>query len=839
MWKVTLRDIRENFARFLMSVAAVSIGVAFLTGTLSMRDLLGATFSNLTGATITADLYVAGPQLTPPAYMTYGEMTDDDLTTIRNTRGVEFAFPTRSANAYVYDDAGTAANVAQAPALGFNFVPEVNEDLLNEGRAPERGEIAIEESTSIRSGIEVGDTVVVYVNEPVEMDVVGKFAFGTGMAGASVVMMNDAEFVELVGTAFTEVSVTVEDGADPAVVKNALVQAVPDDYVVESAAEKKEVIDEAIAGPLNLVNTFLLVFVVIALAISTFIISNTFTISVRQRQRQFALLRAIGARPGQVFVAVILQAGVIGIIGSLVGVVFGQGLLSLIRAGLESAGMPMDGNLVVTGKTAGISILVGVIVTLLATIVPSRRAALTAPIEAMREGSGSAEKPLRRRTIISAIALVSGGALLAYGATNDSGGAFGGGAALLLLGVIGIMPGLVAPATTALGWLFRKISPATGVVASRSLVASPRKTASTAVALAIGVALVSAGSSLAASIRETMWQDLDDNFEADVLLMANGLVQDTSAATSLVEAVDGVAHVDDSMLNGTALLVAVDGEPRENIFKTGALSSHAMEGIGLVYKEGSSAAIDNGQAAIYDQVAEAVGAEQGSVIQLATETEMVEIEVGAIVESGTLTFSNALIMLPPDVAERLDLINPWKPIVVVDLEEGADSARAVEDIRLALKDQYVWTVEEREGLWGIANSQVDGVLTFLYGLLGLSVIIAVLGVVNTLSLSVVDRVREIGLLRAVGMQRSGVRRMVVQESIIITLFATVVGIVLGVTLGLALTRYLASDSEAFYVIPWQAMGTVLVVGLVVGVFAALLPARKAARLDVLDAIAEE
>lgn len=839
MWKVTLRDIRENFGRFLMSVIAVSIGVAFLTGTLSLRDVLGATFSNLTSATITEDVYVTGPELTPPPYVTYGEIEPHYLTAIQETDGVELAFPVWAISAYVYDDEGKSANVPQGPALGFNFLPEVDDEFLIEGRGPERGEIIIEESTSVRSGIEVGDAVVVYVNEPVPMDVVGKFEFGTSMAGASVIMMNEEELIETVDAPITNITIRAGDGADPDEVKASIVQQLPDEYGVLTAAESKEKEDDVVSGILNIINTFLLVFVVIALAISTFIITNTFTISVRQRQRQFALLRAVGAMPRQVFTAVILQAAVIGVIGSIVGVIFGQGLLLLIRAGLEGFGMPLDGNLAVTPRTAAISIVVGVIVTLLATIVPSRRAALIAPIEAMREGSGSTEKPLRVRTLISAVSLAIGVALVAYGATNDSGIAFGVGAGLLLLAIIGVMPALVAPAAATLGWIFRKLSPATGVLASRSLVASPRKTASTAVALAIGVALVSAGSSVAASIKETTAGDIDTNFESDIFVIANANVTDTAVARQLVEDVDGVVNVDDSVVTGMAALVAVDGEPRDHMSATGFISSHAMDGFGMTYKSGSSAAIDDGKAAIYDWVSESVGATVGSTIQLTTETGSVEIEVGAIVESGVLDFGAPSIMLPPSESEELPLIGPRKPGMLVDIEDGADSAQLSDDIRLALKEQYVWGVADQNRIKDISNSQADGVLTIVYALLGLSVIIAVLGVVNTLTLSIVDRVREIGLLRAVGMQRSGVRRMVVQESIIITLFGTVVGVVFGVPLGLALTRYLASDGEALYVVPWATMGVALLVGLVVGVLAAVLPARKAARMDVLDAIAEE
>ncbi|MFY9263233.1 MAG: FtsX-like permease family protein [Arcanobacterium sp.] len=823
-----------------MTAIAVTIGVAFLSGTLSLRDLLSATFSNLTSATLTDDVYVLGPEIAMDPYPSFGALDPATIATVQSVDGVKTAYASYQVSAYVYDENGKQANIAQAPAFGFNYVASADADRIIDGREPLSGEILIEESTSVRSGIEVGDHVHVVINEAIAMDVVGIVEFGSSMAGASIILLNEDDLIEFAGPEFSQITVIADDGVDPDTLKERLIEVLPSEYGVSTAEESRAESDEAIAEILNIVNTFLLVFVVIALAISTFIITNTFTISVRQRQRQFALLRAVGASPRQVFQAVLVQAIVIGLIGSLLGVVVGQGLLFLIKSGLESNGMPLDGSVVMRPQTALISIVTGTFVTFLATIMPSRRAALTPAIEAMREGSGQKEKPLLLRSILATVLLIGGTLAMVAGAINGQSWTFGLGVAAMFIGVIGIMPALLFPVVAVLGWVARKLAPATGVLASRSLIASPRKTATTAVALAIGVALVSAGSSVAASLKETMYADLDMNYKADLLLIAWAPVQNTEKIAAEIASVDGVELADASFSSGYATIAAVNGVPVESQFyPTGGASVPAADGVGLVFSEGSVHALEQGEALIYDFIADEISAQVGDEITIASLTGSVTLPVGGIVETGNLTFGNALIMIPPDFVDTLAPEEFYQNSIVVYLKDDAPIQQVKEEITALVKDEFVWQVADRNDIKTIVSGQVSGMLNSLYALLALSVVIAVLGVVNTLTLSVVDRTREIGLLRAVGLSRSRVRRMIAQESLMITMLGTVVGVVFGVALGLGLTRYMAEDAETTYVIPWDTIGVVIIVALIVGVLAAVLPARKAAKLDVLAAIAEE
>lgn len=840
MWKVTLRDIREHFGRFLMTVLAVSLGVAFLSGTLSLRDLLGSTFSSLTESTTMTDLTVSGKPIEMPGG--FGELPgpvdpalEDEVAEIE---GVAEVYPDYFGNAFVYDDEGKPANMNPAPALGFSFIEGLQSSDLIEGEAPEPGEIALEESTATRSGIAVGDTVVVVVHEPVEMRVSGIVTFGASMAGASITMFHPDEANDLFGPQLANLLVNVSDAGDLETVRDRIQGVVGENYEVKTAAEVTEEANEMIGTILNFVNTFLLIFVGVALGISIFIITNTFTISVRQRQKQFALLRALGSSPRQIFGVVLLQALVIGFVGSLLGVLFGQGLLMAIRAGIEAMGMPLSGSVIMNPDTIAISIAIGMIVTMLATLVPSYRAAQIAPIEAMRESGGQAEKPLRTRTILALLVLLAGGVMLFLGAGfiegTRNGMLLGIGALLLVIGLLLVMPALVQPVVSVLGWPWRKAFPTTGVLASRSLMAGPRKTATTAAALAIGVALVSAGATMAASLKSTIDDQVDDSISIDLLALPRTSVTNPQPARELLEGVEGVESVDASDTRGFIEILPDGGG---NLI--GTQSPELREQLGVTATAGDLGAIDRGEAVVAQYVAEANGWAVGDTISVRGGTGPVDLVIGAIVESGSLIFQDAAVSVNRELFDHIQPIQPFVSFLVINVADGANVTDVQDRLQAAVADQYMWDILDQDGIKDLGAQQINSVLTFLYALLALSIIIAVLGIINTLTLSVVDRVREFGLLRAVGLQRGGVRAMIVQESIMTTLLGALTGLILGVALGLGVISYLSEDGDVSFVIPWPTVGMMLVVAFIVGILAAYFPARRAGKLNVLEAIATD
>ncbi|XCB29661.1 FtsX-like permease family protein [Arcanobacterium hippocoleae] len=535
-----------------------------------------------------------------------------------------------------------------------------------------------------------------------------------------------------------------------------------------------------------------------------------------------------------------MQAIAVGIIGSLIGLLFGQGLLVLIRNGLDRFGMPMSGSQFVEFPTALLAVCIGTLITILATLLPSRRAAKIAPIEAMRDVGGQHEKPLKVRGIIFAVLSVIAYTMLGGGAVKGNGWLFGIGAGLAVISLIGLMPVLVHPVVAILGWPVRKLSRGIGEIASRSLTSLPRKTATTSVALAIGIMLVTAGSTIAVSLQKQIEGEIDSKISADLIVISNGPISDISHSAALLEKITGIAKVDSSLRYGMSQLVEVDGKQIDPVTRfAGTLSADVVNEIGIRIVAGDARkALEAGEAIYVKTAQDAAKVNIGSEITVLGNSAPVQARVGAIAEFGTLRLALLDLILPQTLADRLQPFEETTPLMFIDADDSVPISDVKTKVQNALKEQYIWQVLDNSDVKQITSGQVSSVLTVLYALLALSVVIAVLGVVNTLTLSVMDRKSEIGLLRAVGMRRGGIRKMVLYESVLSTLLGAVTGIAAGIAIGLALVRYIGAE-DAVYLIPWNALIVVFAGAFAVGIFASLLPARKAARTNVLEAIADE
>lgn len=840
MWQVTLRGIRAQLGRFFLTALSVMLGIAFLSGTLAFRDVLGQTFSNLSSGTIVSDLTVRGEPI--ESDMQFGGSNAplsaslaDDIAAID---GVDGAYPTYAGNAIIIGADGQPANLAQAPALGFGWTDETDTGSLLAGRAPQAAhEVVLEEGTAETADLDIGDTAVLLTDaEPLDVDVVGIVSYGSSTAGASVTLL-EPEFAKESfspnGTV-AEIGVIIAEGTDPEPVTTAIEESIPD-VVVLTADEVRAETEEAVASILDMINTFLLVFVALALGIGIFIITNTFRISVRQRQKEFALLRAIGAAPRQVFGVVFGQAIIIGLLGSALGVLLGQGLILAIRVGLEAWGLPLDAELIMTPTIVTTAIIIGVIITVIAALLPARSAALTPPIEAMRETSGATEKPLKIRTIIGLLTVAAGAAAFTAGAMRtvaEAGWALGLGALFVVVGLIIVSPALVRPTVTVLGWPIRRWSPVLGKVASESTAASPRKTASTASALMIGVALVAMGATLASSVKASLNDVIESSVTSDLLVMTNIPINDPSAGIAAMEQVDGVQNIDDSVRYGMAY---IPSDTPETITVT-SLSNGSIDALGLEVIDGDVSAFGEGKLALHESEAASEDLAVGDELMLMGPEGPTAFEVGAII-------SSEIVMSPIYVSQEtfssLQIDSSFVGALIIDVEEGYNISEVKNEIIAEVEEFYIFQVLDQEDLKGMVGQSVDMILTVLYALLGLSIVIAALGIVNTLSLSVSDRTREIGLLRAVGLSRLGVRGSILIESIIISILGAVIGIITGVPLAIGLTDFVADDSQTIIAIPWVALATMLGLAVIVGALASILPARRAARLDVLKAIATE
>ncbi len=592
--------------------------------------------------------------------------------------------------------------------------------------------------------------------------------------------------------------------------------------------ETKAEVDSA----LSFINYFLLAFGAIALLVGTFIIYNTFSMIVAQRLRELALLRAIGASRAQVGRSVVTEALVVGLIGSIIGLLGGIGLAYGLRSLLNTfdVGLP-EGPLQVGARTIIVALVVGVVVTTLSAYAPARRASKIPPVAAMREEFASTGDSLRVRTLIGAILGVIGVALLVFGSRGTGGGAaliVGLGAFSLIIAVLLGAPALSRPIVGALGAVFAKPFGAIGRLARTNAVRNPRRTAATAFALTLGLMLVTVigvfGSSAKASINALV----DVGVSADYILTGPNAIGVPRGAADAVRQVPDVQSA--TSLHGVR--AKVDGEDEQ-----GASFDGPIEGV-LEYKilEGTVDLTGNNML-VSKSTADDKGWTVGST-QTLTGPGGVEYQtvVAGVFEDNQLIGS----WIVSDEAYRKLMPAESLPdfVVLVKAKPGADLTTLRSELETATEKYVVVQVQDREEFKGTQGQQINTLLAILYGLLALAVVIAILGIINTLALSVVERRREIGMLRAVGMQRGQMRRTIYLESVLIAVYGAAVGVVLGIAFGWAFVSTLADQGLDKITIPWGQVVGMLIGSGVVGVLAALWPANRAAKTKPLEAIAD-
>jgi putative ABC transport system permease protein len=845
MGRVALRGIRAHLVRFVLSLLAVALGVAFVAGTFSLRTMMSSTFDGIVDAGTPGDAYVRaepaegasvieGTAAKPTVPMDLAEQ-------IAALDGVAHAIPEASGSIVLVGADGTAVQSTQAPSLVFSYVEDDPSLEVVEGRGPERaGEIALETATLASSGLAVGDTTqVVLGGEIADAEVVGRFDMGAPMAGATLVVVDPGTGFALFapGGLVADIAVYAADGTTPDELVAALQPLVPGDLQVVTGQELRDENKAGIAEMLGFITTFLLVFAAIALFVGAFIISNTFAMSVRQRMREFALLRAVGASPAQVFTSILVQAAVVGLIGSALGIAGGLGLVQGLKAVFEQMGMDLAGDIPVDGATIGISLVVGTVVSVLAAAVPARRAALVPPVEAMRDEVTVPERSMRVRAVLGALITGLGvaavlAAVLSTGEdTLDA--ALGAGAAAVLVGVLMLAPSLARATVGVLAWPFVRLIRPVGRLARGNVVRNPRRTANTAGALMIGMALVGGVSVIAVSAQASVAGVVESQLHADLVLQSatfdipKGAIADVDALPE-VGATAAFAFAPLEVSGGDGTAVQIVAGVRDDLFG----STIEAETI-----DGDLASLAAGRVAVQESAADEHGWAVGDTLRIAGTAGPLEADVGAVFTTNVIgapvvVSTSVLDGLVPPEQQQVDTL-------AVDAADGVGVAELQDAVAAAVAPYVVVSVLTADEFVSNLADQVNQVLVILYALLGLSVVIAVLGIVNTLALSVIERTREIGLLRAVGLGRLQLAGTVTVESVLTAVFGTVVGLVVGVALASALPSVYADDGLSELVIPWGNLAGMLGLAVVVGVLAALWPATRAARMNVLDAVSYE
>jgi putative ABC transport system permease protein len=842
MFRTALRNVLAHKTRLLMTVLAVLLGVAFVSGTLVFTNSLTDAYQNSSAkgfdhvdVAVSAEYKEAEgdrvgevPELTgalldkaakvPGAASAVGVVRGFTAVADRDGKLIGGGFSTQGGNYWGTDD-------PRYP--------------LTDGRAPKgEGEVLIDSATAGRTGYRVGDTVRLSVDGPVLTPrITGVFDTDDGAvaAGGSLALFDTATAQKLFGKAgtYAEIDVTAKPGVTQAALKAELDKALPRNLVeTTTGARLAEDQAEAISAQMGGMKQGLLVFAGIALFVGTFIIANTFTMLVAQRTKELALLRAVGASRRQVTRSVLIEAFVVGVAAAVVGLAAGIGIGAGLRALMGTFDTPVpDGPLVVTPGTVATALAVGVLVTMLAAWLPSRRAAKIPPVAAMSSLHAKATtKSLVLRNTIGALFCAAGIAVVLTATTmsgSDGQAPMGLGAVLLIIGVFVLTPLLSRPLIAAAAPVLRLFGVAGGL-ARRNSVRNPRRTAATASALMIGLTLITGMTVVAGSLQKSIDKMAAAAIEADyVVSMANGNPLSPDVARKLAHA-DGVTAT--SPMRNAASRVDGDTEYLTGVSgaSIGKLTDLRVRD-GAFRVSGSEVVVDDGTAKSHKWTA-------GSTFTVAYEDGVKQRLTVAGVYEGNELFRGILLdtaALAPHQSDPVDMQ------VLVKTSGGA-SEGAEDGLEKALGSNPAIKVQDKKDLSNEIAQMFTLMLNMLYGLLAMAVIVAVLGVVNTLAMSVFERQQEIGMLRAIGLDRRGVKRMVRLESLVISLFGGVLGIALGVFFGWAAGELLGSRMATYeLVLPWARMAVFLLLAAVVGVLAALWPARRAGRLNMLRAINAE
>lgn len=849
MLRATWKSLLGRKVRLVMSTFAIVLGVAFVCGSLMFSDTLERSFTSLFSATV-------GDVVVRPEIGTSFGAAEGSSRTVPAALVDELAALPEAARAdgnvsapgvFVVGDDGKVVGGQGAPGLlqGFNDAPAAGgaEGVhVVGGRAPSGfTEVALDEATAERAGYDIGDAVRL-VSPVAEGELtptlVGLVALGgdASLNGATltVVDMATAQQVFLQGEdAYTDVWVRAADGVSQEELRDAVAPLLPDGVEAVTGDDAADESASLLLEAISFLTTFLLIFAGIALVVGGFLIVNTFSMLVAQRSRELALLRALGASRRQVVRSVQLEAFVVGLVGSTLGLGLGVLLAIGIRAVFARVGLDLGSQpLVLEPRTVVAAFAVGIVVTMVAAWGPARRTTRIAPVEALRDDVALPETTIRRRMLVGAALVVGGaGALLAGlgGAVPRAGWWVGLGVLAVLLGVAAASPVIGRPVLVGAHAAYRRLFGTVGNLAGLNALRNPRRTAATASALMIGLTLATTMAILGDSAKASVDRTIAQTFPGD-FVVSNQVGEGFSTAIGdAIGEVDGVA----SVVRVRYGLAETGDRPR----RLGGVDASTFGDLDVGTVSGDVGDLVDGTAVVDEDYADDADIGVGDDLVVATVAGEQRLPVVAVVEPGSVLPSIATTTATLLDAGYRDLDNTL--VVEAEADPPGGLAGLQDRLEQAAGDNPLVTVKDQAEYAAEQRAPIDRLVLVVFALLGLALVIAVLGIVNTLALSVVERTREVGLLRAVGLGRGQLRWMITLESVVIAALGAVLGLVLGTTFGLALMRMLRDEGLEVISVPVGQLAGFAAAALVVGVLAATLPARRAARLDVLAAVSAE
>ncbi|THA81364.1 FtsX-like permease family protein [Streptomyces sp. A0592] len=861
MSNTVLKTSRRNFVahkgRMALSAVAVLLSVAFVCGTLVFTDTMNTTFDKLFAVT-NSDVTVS------PKAAESGEETPDRgkpemlagsvVEQVRKAEGVQ------GAEGGVVSMAVTVVNsknenmgsTTGAPTIAGNWSDnELKSMKITSGQAP-RGptEVMVDADTAKKHGLKLGDELrTIAITGDIRAKITGIATFTVTNPGAAVVYFDTATAQKsLLGSpdSFTHVNVTAKDGVSDEQLKANIASAVgADAYKLQTAKEAADANRKDVGAFLDVMKYVMLGFAGIAFLVGIFLIFNTFSMLVAQRTREIGLMRAIGADSGQVLKSVVLEAFLLGVVGSVLGVAAGVGLAVGLMALMGQMGMQLStDDLTVAWTTPVVGIVLGIVVTVVSAFVPARRAGKVSPMAALRESGTPGDKKAGRVRAALGLVLtaVGGGSLYLAGAAEKAAAGslwLGLGVVLTLVGFIVIGPLLAAGVVRVLSGVVLRPFGSVGRLAERNALRNPRRTGATAAALMIGLALVACLSVVGSSMVASATEELDKSVGADYIVASESGQPVLPQAEQALRATAGLDHVT-AYRQLEVTLTAPDGTNEKT--DVGATDPTYAKDIRRKMTAGEhAAAYGAGSMSVGSLYATAHGIKLGDEMTVAfTGGKTVKLKVAAITsDEGNLDKGMKYISTETARANVPADRMPLPFMMLATAEDGQSDAAAYTSVKAAMGEYPQYVVRNQADYKQALKDQVGQLLNMVYGLLGLAIIVAVLGVVNTLALSVVERTREIGLMRAIGLSRRQLRRMIRLESVVIALFGALLGLGLGMGWGATAQQLLALEGLKVLEIPWPTIIGVFAASAFVGLFAALVPAFRAGRMNVLNAIASE
>jgi putative ABC transport system permease protein len=849
VWRATLKSLFGRKLRLALTALSIVLGVGFVAGTFVLTDTMNKAFDDLfKQVSVGSDVVVRSvsaftPNQTGPGGGNQQErdpVSQTLLPTVASVSGVARAYGEVTGTAVMKDPAtGKSMGRAGPPTLGANWTGSGALQLRQGSPPVGPSQVVVDAGTASTYGLKVGERLSIVVQGgPETFTISGIAGFGSAdnLAGATLALFQTptAQIVLDSKGVFGQISVQAEPGVSPAELRTRIAQVLPAHVEAVTASSVADEQSKALENSLGFFRIALLVFAFIALFVGAFIIFNTFTIIVAQRSRELALLRAIGASRRQIMVSVIVEALVTGLVAGVVGILAGIVIAVGLKGLLKAFGIDLPStSLQIEARTVIVSLVVAVVVTLVSSVLPARRASRVPPIEALRESQATGTGPGLGRRLVAGIGVtVVGVATLLdglFGHPSNAAAIVGLGAVLTFVGVAMLLPLVAKPIAGFIGLPIRGLG-IQGRLGRENAMRNPRRTASTASALMIGLGLVAMVAVLSASLKASLNATLERSLRADFVLSSSSFTPFSPQAAQVAAGIDGVQTVSPMRVGG--FRVAGD-----DASVTGIDPATVQTVTDLGLSAGAEQALEDGKIVVLEKTARANGWKVGDTVPTAfASSGDLPLVMGGTFTENSLVNADYLLSIPTfqkDVGGKLD------SSVLVKAAPGADLGKVQAALETAVKPFATIEVQDQTAYRARQAGFVNQLLGLVTALLAMAILIALFGIVNTLGLSIFERKRELGLLRAVGMSRRQVKRMIRWESVIIALLGAVMGIAIGVFFGWSLQRALIPQGVTILAFPVGQLVFYVIFAALAGVLAAIWPARRAAKLNVLDAISYE